>query len=1285
MADVSALRVLRVQAEMDASAYQAGAAGKVAADDAMVASGKRVGEAVSQTDTKISTSENTVTRLSRRYLEGFAAQESFGRGLAQIDRGLATGRIGMDQASLLIAGMTQRLGQHANASEIAARGQTQLASAVALANTRLEEQVTAANRSRAANQNVIQAANQNVGVASSGNGFNTANVAAQFQDIAVTSAMGMSPLQIALQQGTQLSAVLGNQGAAGAARTLGAALLSVISPVSLLTIGAVAGTAAFIQWMSKSRDGFETMDKAASRHRETLEAMKGSYAGLKIEAQSLADIGGTELLTAVGRQNKALNDALMRQQGNEMLSELGSNVGSSVRLEKLTKLDSGLSGYQPAWTKLLESVRQGRADFDGFDQSVNVATRSILAAANASGDIGAGAMAGYGENIKDLGRQLFDVSGKFAPFSDQIGRLSLGIAEGNPNLAQFNDEVAAIGRQPGLAKLADEAILLGKELAKVVGFTRELDQAQGQIMGMGRGESSSRQEEYNRKNREAAFYMGHQFDAEFSSIGARSPADLAAAARRREEARPVDPANENYEVRNLRIEQASKMALAQAENQLKQAQDDRLRSLSATVDTQREETGLIGQTTASAAQLRMQYDLTARLREEAARNGVTADQNEIEAIRQKSAEYGRLVAQQEALSTIQSQRDQIDVARVELQTVNLIGPARERLMDAAKAELDIRKMGIDLYGQEAAAIRNNAALLSDYRDAQRLGELGNDLQFERDQLSRSPMEQTVASRMQGAGLDVDLTSATAAAIRMNETLKEQRKIWDDIQSAGMDAIDSIFDGGQRGAAGFKEALVDVASDLLKTFETLAIRNPLKNAIYGAELPTLDQIGGVGGMLSALMGGKAPVAEKVGDLLGGRGATPANPLYVSMVAGGLPNFAGSNDNNPVGTAISAASPTSVNGHSMSGSVAEQAWSFFKSKGLSDYGAAAMIGQAQAESGFNPKAIGDSGAAFGLFQHHAARGGGQALLNSGVQGQLEHAWKELQTSERGVLSKLQSANSSREAARAAIGFERPQGWSAANPEGGHNFTGRLAATEQALSRFGGKATVATTAIDKMTTGATSATDGLGTLGSGFDQFGKNLANAFPAAPQSSGGGLGGFLGKLFGGGASFASMSAISPLAANYIAGAGGAIKGIFADGGWTGFGGKYDPAGIVHRGEYVIDQESVRLAGGPAVFDDMRRKLRTGYADGGFVGRAPYPMPSPVSGRASAGGVNIKFVNQSGVPLEEADTRQTLDENGNMQMEVTLRRMAADELTTPGRQGNMALQRGYGLGQKVVRR
>ncbi len=57
---------------------------------------------------------------------------------------------------------------------------------------------------------------------------------------------------------------------------------------------------------------------------------------------------------------------------------------------------------------------------------------------------------------------------------------------------------------------------------------------------------------------------------------------------------------------------------------------------------------------------------------------------------------------------------------------------------------------------------------------------------------------------------------------------------------------------------------------------------------------------------------------------------------------------------------------------------------------------------------------------------------------------------------------------------------------------------------------------------------------------------------------------------------------------------------FADGGFTGYGGKYEPAGIVHKGEGVLTQEEVRALGGPEGFESLRYSLKNGYSDGGLV-------------------------------------------------------------------------------------
>ena len=77
----------------------------------------------------------------------------------------------------------------------------------------------------------------------------TANLAAQFNDIGVQLAAGQSPLILAVQQGTQINQVLAQMGQRGGAlKSLRAAFASIVSPVSLLTIGLIAGGAALAQW-----------------------------------------------------------------------------------------------------------------------------------------------------------------------------------------------------------------------------------------------------------------------------------------------------------------------------------------------------------------------------------------------------------------------------------------------------------------------------------------------------------------------------------------------------------------------------------------------------------------------------------------------------------------------------------------------------------------------------------------------------------------------------------------------------------------------------------------------------------------------------------------------------------------------------------------------------------------------------------------------------------------------------------------------------------------------------
>lgn len=80
---------------------------------------------------------------------------------------------------------------------------------------------------------------------------------------------------------------------------------------------------------------------------------------------------------------------------------------------------------------------------------------------------------------------------------------------------------------------------------------------------------------------------------------------------------------------------------------------------------------------------------------------------------------------------------------------------------------------------------------------------------------------------------------------------------------------------------------------------------------------------------------------------------------------------------------------------------------------------------------------------------------------------------------------------------------------------------------------------------------------------------------------------------------------------------------FARGGFTGPGGKWQPAGIVHAGEFVHRQEVVRQPGALAFLArfnqiGMEALRRNGYANGGLVNNIRSPSISPRSSPAATG-------------------------------------------------------------------
>lgn len=129
---------------------------------------------------------------------------------------------------------------------------------------------------------------------------------------------------------------------------------------------------------------------------------------------------------------------------------------------------------------------------------------------------------------------------------------------------------------------------------------------------------------------------------------------------------------------------------------------------------------------------------------------------------------------------------------------------------------------------------------------------------------------------------------------------------------------------------------------------------------------------------------------------------------------------------------------------------------------------------------------------------------------------------------------------------------------------------------------------------------------------------------------------------------------------------------FAEGGFTGRGGKYEPAGVVHRGEFVMSKEATRRIG-VANLDAMHRGALKGYAAGGFVGAAPALRTAdlkPANENAASSPININTtvtVNASGGdPAQNTDLAAKVGK----QVEQQLKGMVAEQIRLQARPGNM---------------
>lgn len=87
---------------------------------------------------------------------------------------------------------------------------------------------------------------------------------------------------------------------------------------------------------------------------------------------------------------------------------------------------------------------------------------------------------------------------------------------------------------------------------------------------------------------------------------------------------------------------------------------------------------------------------------------------------------------------------------------------------------------------------------------------------------------------------------------------------------------------------------------------------------------------------------------------------------------------------------------------------------------------------------------------------------------------------------------------------------------------------------------------------------------------------------------------------------------------------------FWDGGYTGSGGKFDPAGIVHAGEFVLRKEVVEQPGMRAFLEGLNAK---GFADGGYVGPSASSYSSEAMQAIGQGGGSSPVIIQQQISVD----------------------------------------------------
>lgn len=295
-------------------------------------------------------------------------------------------------------------------------------------------EAAAARDRAAASMNATNTAAMVMGKTTKISAAHVANLGAQFNDIGVMLAAGQSPLQLAVQQGTQINQVFAQMGGGKQAlKGLAAGFMSMVNPMSLATIGIIAGGAALVQWGIAALGASDEAEGLSKAMKDIEDNTKNANLELKRMQMGLASL---EQVLLVERQKVLRLEILEIERAMETLS------GRNLRGARLR-------------------VAERQSEIDLIQKAINEENDAIR-----QSDQWARSMAAVGDEVSSILSGLLSISGGVignAAKQSEIDALRAGksIRDASKAAAAFKAEVEFSAREQG-ANMFERILIQGE-------------------------------------------------------------------------------------------------------------------------------------------------------------------------------------------------------------------------------------------------------------------------------------------------------------------------------------------------------------------------------------------------------------------------------------------------------------------------------------------------------------------------------------------------------------------------------------------------------------------------------------------------------------------------------------------------------------------------------------------------------------------------------------------------------------------------------------------------------